>query len=170
MKFALALLAGVAIAGSAVAEPEFNLSGGYTILDGDDGSLGAITGRGTVFFNQNFGFEGEASFGVQDEDVGVGTLELNNQLAAFGIAKLPVNEQFDVFGRVGYGTSEFEASIPGVGSDSADVDGFMFGGGAQYFFTPTFGVRGDYTRFEADEDGFDGGADQFAISAVFRFK
>jgi hypothetical protein len=59
---------------------------------------------------------------------------------------------------------EASASVPGV-STSADADGVAFGGGAQYMFTPKFGMRGDYTRLEGEDDG----VDTFAASAVVKF-
>ena len=72
------------------------VSGGYTQFEGDGGaSLGGITGRVGVGFGPNFAVEGEGSFGVDDDS---GT-ELDSELGAFVVGKLPINPSFDVFGR-----------------------------------------------------------------------
>ena len=59
---ALTLIAAPAMAQS-ISSPQVSGSVGYTVLDGDDANLGAITGRVTAKVNPYFGVEGEASFG-----------------------------------------------------------------------------------------------------------
>lgn len=170
MKLAMATLAAVALAGAANAQSEFYVTGGYSALDGDDATLSALTGRGGVFFNDYFGVEGEASFGLGEEDLEFGSsIELSNQFAGYAIGKYPVAENIDIFGRVGYGTAEFDVNVDGLGSGSVDVDGFSYGVGGQLFFTENVGIRAEYTRFEADDNELDGGLDTYSISAVFRF-
>ena len=80
-----------------------------------------------------------------------------------------MGESTDLIGRVGYGTATIEGRTGG-GSVDVDIDGFAFGVGIQHFFTESFGVRGDITRFEADEPNLDGGLDIYTISGVYRFK
>src|SRR5262249_25439344 len=123
---------------------------GYSTFDGNGANLGAITGRLGVGFGQNFAVEGEASFGVKDDS----GLELDNELGIFGVAKLPVTEQFDVFARVGWARIETD---PGT-----DEDGVAYGAGGEYFFTPADGIRGEYTRHDYDA----GDVDSWAISYV----
>jgi hypothetical protein len=76
-----------------------------------------------------------------------------------------VTERLELFGRVGYATSEFNASVPGLGSASADVDGLAYGVGGKLFLTDRFGVRADVGRYEGD----DSEADVFTIGGVVRF-
>lgn len=166
MKLALVSLTAVLMATpAAFAQSNVELSGGYTHLEAEDAELGALTGRGTYFFNRYLGAEGEFSIGVQDEDVGGGTIELDNSLGAFGVLRAPVSERAELFGRVGYARSEFNASVPGIGSASGDVDGLAYGVGGKLFFTERLGVRADVTRYEGD----DGEADAFTIGAVVKF-
>jgi outer membrane immunogenic protein len=165
MKLALASLAAILAAPIAVAQSNVELSAGYTQFDADGADLGAITGRGTYFFNRYLGAEGEVSIGVDDADVGPGTVELDNSLGAFGVVRAPVTERLELFGRVGYATSEFNASVPGLGSASADVDGLAYGVGGKLFLTDRFGVRADVGRYEGD----DSEADVFTIGGVVRF-
>jgi outer membrane immunogenic protein len=137
---------------------------GYTHFDADDVKLGGVTGRLGYRFHPNFAVEGEATIGVDDDNIGGVTIELDHALGVFGVGILPVAPNVDIFGRVGYGQIEASASVPGV-SATADDDGFAFGAGAQYMFTPKLGVRGDYTRLEGEDDG----VDTLSASAVVKF-
>jgi outer membrane immunogenic protein len=130
------------------------INGGYTHFDGDGGAeLGAITGRLGVGFGQHFAIEGEASLGVKDD----GGLELDNEIGLFGVAKLPLTSQFDIFGRVG--VSRIETSPGG------EEDGLAYGGGGQFNLTANDGIRGDWTRHDYDA----GEVDAYSISYVRKF-
>ena len=170
-KMIAAATAAVLLSPAALAESDLYVSGGYSAFDGDGATISALTARGGYFFSQNVGVELEGSFGISEEEVdgfpGV-DLELNNQFAGYVVGRLPMAENFDLLGRIGYTTGELEASGGGASLD-ADIDGVAFGVGGQYFFTETVGVRGDYTRIEVDDSDIDGGIDVFTVSAVFKF-
>jgi outer membrane immunogenic protein len=160
MKLKLALAAAAALVGGPVymsasaQEANVYVSGGYTQFDGDGGAqLGAITGRVGVGFGQHFAVEGEGSFGIDDDN---GT-ELDSELGVFGVAKLPISPQFDIFGRVGY--SRIETSPGG------DEDGLAYGVGGQWNLTEKDGIRGDWTRHDYDV----GDADAYSLSYVRKF-
>lgn len=165
MKLAVFSLAALALAAPLASAQGLEISGGYSQIDTDGAKVGAITGRGTYFFTNNLGVEGEASFGVKDDDFGPGKIELSNSFGAFGVVRAPISEQFHLHGRVGYATSELEVSVPGLGSGTGDFDGVAYGVGAKYFITEQFGLRGDFTKF----DGDDGDADVLSVGAVMRF-
>ncbi len=165
MKLALVSLAAILAAPIAVAQSNVELSAGYTQFDADGAELGALTGRGTYFFNRYLGAEGEVSIGVDDANVGPGTIELDHSLGAFGVVRAPITERFELFGRAGYATSEFNASVPGLGSASGDVDGFAYGVGGKLFLTDRVGIRADVGRYEGDDNE----ADVFTIGGVVRF-
>jgi outer membrane immunogenic protein len=130
------------------------VSGGYTHFDGDGGAeLGGITGRVGVNLTPNFAIEGEGTFGVSDDS---GT-ELDSELGAFVVGKLPINPQFDVFGRVGVSRIEI--------SPGGEFDGLAYGAGAQWNLTSQDGIRGDWTRHDYDE----GEVDAFSLSYVRSF-
>lgn len=153
-------------------EPVSPITGsvGYTQLDTDGGDLGAITGRVGYDFTRNFGVEGEASIGVKDDDItfaGVdGKIEHDWDAAAYGVAKLPINPNLELFGRVGYGTTSVTASVPGA-SVSADGESVNYGVGANYFIDGRNGIRADWTRRDFRGDG--GEADAYGLSFVRRF-
>ncbi|KAF0184060.1 MAG: porin family protein [Hyphomonadaceae bacterium] len=160
---ALAAVVGVAAPASAQ-DTGVYANAGYTHFDADDVTLGGVTGRLGYKFNPNFAVEGEASIGVKDDNVGAVDVELDHAVGVFGVGILPVTPNFEIFGRVGYGQVKASASVPGF-NVAADEDGFAFGGGAQYMLTPKFGVRGDYTRLEGQDDG----VDTVSASAVVKF-
>jgi outer membrane immunogenic protein len=166
---ALTLIAAPAMA-QAVPSPVTG-SIGYTQLDSDSGDLGAITGRVGYDFTRNFGIEGEASIGVKDDDITVagvtGSLEHEYDAAAYGVAKLPINENLELFGRVGYGTTSVKADIAGL-TATEDGDSLNYGVGANYFIDGRNGIRADWTR--RDFQGDNGGeADTYGLSFVRRF-
>ena len=166
---ALTLIAAPAMA----QDPASPITGsiGYTQLDTDGGDLGAVTGRVGYDFTRNFGVEGEASIGVKDDDItfaGVdGKLEHDWDAAAYGVAKLPINENLELFGRLGYGTTSATASVAGA-TASADGESVNYGVGANYFIDGRNGIRADWTRRDFRDDGA-GEADTYGLSFVRRF-
>ena len=151
---AVAALAAPAVMTASAQDAGVYVSGGYTQFDGDGGGdVGALTGRVGVGFGRYFAVEGEASFGISDDD----GLELDNQLGAFVVGKLPVASTFDIFGRVG--VSRIETSPGG------DADGLAYGAGGEFHLTSKDSIRGDWTRHDYDE----GEADAYSISYVRRF-
>lgn len=166
MKLALASLAVVlAAAPAAFAQGDVELSAGYSNVDVGSADVGALTARGSYFFTRHLGVEGEASLGVKDDTVNGVKVELDHSVGAFGVVRAPISDRFQLFGRLGYATSELSASAPLVGSASGDFDGVAYGVGAKFFATERFGVRGDFTKYEGDNAD----ADVFSIGAVMRF-
>ncbi len=163
-----ALLAAPAMAQNVV--PEYYGTLGYSQLDASDGDLGAVTGRLGAKFNPYFGVEGEASFGVRDDSFNVAgvpvDIEHEYDLAAYAVGSVPITPNFDVFARVGYGTTELKASAAGF-SAREDGESWNYGVGANYFFDGQNGVRGDWTRRDFRNDG--GEADVWSLSYVRRF-
>ena len=169
----LATAALTLIAAPAMAQDRGPVTGslGYTHLDAGDGELGAITGRLGYDFTRNFGIEGEGSIGVRDEDITVGgvdgSLEHEYDAAVYGVAKVPVSENLELFGRVGYGTTSIKADVAGV-SATEDGESLNYGAGANWFFDGQNGVRADWTRRDfTDDQG--GEIDTYGLSFVRRF-
>ncbi|MEM8615515.1 MAG: outer membrane beta-barrel protein [Pseudomonadota bacterium] len=168
-KFAIATAAAAMLSTAAFAQLQFETSAGYSALDGDGATLGAVTVRGTAFFNAYFGAEVEGSFGVTSEEVNGVDLELGNFAAAYAVGRLPTESNFEFLFRVGYGAGEIDGGIDGFGSTSVDIDGVLAGLGGQYFITPNFALRGDYTRLEVSDEDLDGGLDIYTFGVVYRF-
>lgn len=143
---------------------------GYSQGSYEDVDLGAVTGRLGLRFGRFFGVEGEASVGVAGDDVNVsGTkvdVDLNHDLGAYAVGFVPVHPNFDIFGRVGYATTDLDASAAGI-SASGSNESWNYGVGAQYFFDGANGVRGEYTRKSFTDDG--GDADVWSVAYARRF-
>ena len=158
----------IVIAPVAAAQGGAEVSGSYSHVDSDAGDLGAVTARGTYFFSQYFGAEAEASVGVKEEDnsplFGFST-ELDHSVAGFGVVRAPLSDRVELFGRIGYQSSEISADVPGGGNNSIDIDGLAYGVGGKFFVTDRLGVRLDASRYEGD----DYESDVFSIGGVFRF-
>jgi len=167
---ALTLLAAPAMAQS-ISSPQVTGSIGYTVLDGDDADLGAITGRLNARVNRYVGVEGEASFGVKDDDITVGGVngKLSNEYdaAAYVVGTLPISPNLELFGRVGYGTTQIKADVAGF-TATEDGESVNYGAGANYFFDGRNGVRADWTRRDFTDDN-GGELDTYGLSYVRRF-
>ena len=166
---ALTLIAAPALA----QEPGSRVTGsvGYTQLDGDSADLGAVTGRLGYRFTPYFGIEGEASIGVKDDDITLGavngTVEHDYDAAAYGVATLPVNENLELFGRLGYGTTSIKADVAGF-TAREDGESVNYGVGANYFIDGRNGIRADWTRRDFRDDRA-GELDTYGLSFVRRF-
>jgi outer membrane immunogenic protein len=167
---ALSLLAAPAMAQS-FSDPQWTGSVGYTHLDSGDNSLGAVTGRVGAKLSRYIGVEGEASFGVKDEDITIGgvdgSVEHEYDAALYAVGTVPVSENFELFGRVGYGTTSIKADVAGV-SATEDGESLNYGAGANYFFDSQNGVRADWTRRDFTDDA-GGEIDTYGLSFVRRF-
>jgi outer membrane immunogenic protein len=170
-KILLASVAALGVTAAASAQDGGGYVGaGYTALDGDGATLGAITLRGGYNFSKYFGIEGDAHIGVVDDTIDVlGTdvdISADFGFAGYGVARLPVGENnSNVFVRAGYGTLSLDASGGGA-SVSEDVDGFAYGVGGEFFFDAANGVRFDYTIFDSDDGG---DLDTYGIHYIRRF-
>lgn len=160
----LALSAGA----SAQDEPRFTLGAGYERVDADGAEFDTVVLRAGYDFTRYLGVEGQVHFGIGDETITDGgitaDLDLNHSAGLFGVVRPWSNEQANVFLRVGYTTTEVEASAAGF-SVEADDDAWAYGVGGEWFFAGNNGVRFDYTRFDFE----DGDADVFGLSYVRRF-
>lgn len=158
-------------AAQSVSTPQWYGTAGYTALDAGDANLGAITGRVGARLHPNFGLEGEASIGVVDDDITVagvtGSVEQDYDAAAYAVGVVPLSPQFELFGRVGYGTTSIKADVAGVTAEE-DGESVNYGVGGNYFFDANNGVRADWTRRDFTDDN-GGEIDTYGLSFVRRF-
>jgi outer membrane immunogenic protein len=126
--------------------------------------LGGVTGRVGWQSNMFWGLEAEGSGGVKKDTVGATEYKLNNQFAGYVTAHVPLQNNFDVFARVGYGTTKISSNPGGAGGSD---DSWNYGAGAEWFWNGHDGLRGDYTRENFQKGG--GDANVWAASYVHRF-
>ena len=179
----------LAVASAASAQPFGNFGNtggygygtlGYTYLSsresGEDFNLSAITGRLGFMFNPFIGLEGEGSFGLGDDTIDLGsgsraTVRMESDWAGYLIGMFPLgNENFNLFGRIGYGTMKSKVKFAGI-SDSGNDDQWRLGFGIQGFLDGVNGIRAEYTNLgwlDSSDDSFD--ADVFSISYVRKFR
>jgi hypothetical protein len=144
----IALMAAAAAAAvmavPAVASAEWYAGAAYTQYDLDGPEVGAVTGRAGYRVNPNFAVEGEAGFGV-DDDEGV---ELDSTVGAYAVGILPLGTSgFSAHGRIGYQTIEIETPL-----GDADDNGVSYGAGVSWRAAGNLDIRADYTRMEGDTD------------------
>ncbi len=158
-------------AAQSFSQPQWYGTAGYTALDAEDADLGALTGRIGAKVSPNFALEGEASIGVVDDDVtfgGVtGSVEQDYDAAAYAVGILPVSPNFELFGRVGYGTTSIKADVAGITAEE-DGESVNYGVGGNYFFDANNGIRADWTRRDFTDDN-GGEVDTYGVSYVRRF-
>ncbi|GHA97004.1 hypothetical protein GCM10009069_20050 [Algimonas arctica] len=169
VKIAAATAAIAMVGGTAMAQDGQAYVGlGVDAVEFDSYNLSAKAGYN---FTEYFGVEAQGGFGVIDDEETVAGLEVeagvDYYLSGFLTGRLPMSEQFELIGRVGYYFGELEASSGNV-SVSEDVDGFAGGVGGQFNFGPEYknGIRAEYTYLDVEGDG---GGDLYSISYIRKF-
>lgn len=166
--FTAAIIA-ITLVPAAAAQSDLYVNGGTSVYDASDATVTAVTLRGGFDFHDLLGAEFEVSFGLGAEELNSGVeIELENQFGGYLVGRYPVAPRLDVLGRVGFTTGEYQSSNNGVSGD-VDAGGFAFGIGGEYMLTQQFGLRGDFTRVQTDDDELDGGVNVFAVTGVYKF-
>jgi hypothetical protein len=137
-----------------------------TDFDDQDINIAAAMGRLGWEFNPFFAVEGEAAFGIAEDEVDVlGTpvdVGVDSGFGVFAVGKAPLGV-VDLFGRIGYADVTIEGSVGGF-SASEDGSGMAYGGGIN-FNVLILRMRAEYTRYEID----DGDVDSLGLSALLKF-
>lgn len=160
-------------ANTAFADDHSGYVGVGGIMYDSDGVYG-VEARGGFNLADYFGVEAQASFGVSKiEDNTFNTpveVGISSSIAGFGVARLPVSDQFNIFGRIGYHSTEVSGDVAGLTpAIDLDLDGLAFGGGIEFFFDGRNGIRAEYTNLDAGDDGIDGSLDTVSLGYVVRF-
>lgn len=142
------------------AEIQYYASAGYAAVDIDPVNLAGFQGRFGAEITPYIAIEGEAAFGLKGDEVAGIDVDLDSEVALFGVAKVPVGESFTVLARVGYSKTKIN-----VGGTDVSGDGVAYGVGGEYFLNDNDGFRADYTRHDADG----GDADVWSIAYVHKF-
>ncbi len=168
---ALASLVSIAAFSSlAKAESELYVTGGVASFDLDHASPAAATFRGGWNWAEHFGAEIEGSFGLDSDTIDPSEIELDieSQIGAYLVGRVPVGDNASFFSRVGYARTEIDINF-GASSQIIQSDGISVGFGGEYMFTDQFGIRGDYTVMDAEDGAFTDAISVFGVSGVFKF-
>ncbi|MFC5372553.1 porin family protein [Brevundimonas faecalis] len=151
-------------------EPRGYGSLGYTHVDGDTASTGAVTGRLGVNLNRFLAVETEASVGVKKDDVTINGVEGNIKqewdAAGYVVGKYPIGDKLELFARGGYGHTELKRNVDGAKADLGG-DSWNYGVGANYYLDGVNGLRADWTRRDYRDNA--GEADAYSVSYIRRF-
>ena len=97
------------------------------------------------------------------------TTEFTNSVAAFGVARLPINDRLSLHSRAGLHATRFRAELDDgqqvLRQNETSVD-IAYGVGASYSFTPKNDIRLDYTVYE---NGLGGNADSLSVAVAHKF-
>ncbi len=166
MTFLKTILATAAIAGFATTAAAQD-TGAYVNVGVDAVEFDAYTLSGKLGYNftENFAVEGQAAFGISDDEDDDGdTAGVDNSFGAFVKAGLPLDGGAEIFVRGGYHFTKLGGEIDGD-DVSANTDGVALGVGGQYMFGGLNGVRLEYTYFDVESVG----GDIFSLSYVRKF-
>ncbi len=153
VKVAMATILATGLASTASAQD----NGAYINVGVDAVEFDVYTLGGKIGYNftKNFGVEGQGSFGIIDidedfdgEEISTG---IDTSFGAFGVARFPVSDKIEIFGRAGYHFTQFGVSNGAI-SVGLDTDGFAFGLGGQYLWDGLNGVRLEYTNLDVNFD------------------
>lgn len=156
---------------------------GVTTLQDHDKDTGFKV-FGGYEFNRWFSLEGGyfnlGKMGYTAATLPGGTLE--GQIKVQGVnldavLNIPLTEKFSVFGRAGVIYADAKDTFSGTGavvvvnpSPSEKGTNYKYGGGLQYDFTKSFGMRAEYERYRInDAIGNKGDIDLASIGLLFRF-
>jgi OOP family OmpA-OmpF porin len=135
--------------------------------------------------NKNFALEGGyfnlGRFSYVATTVPAGTLAGNIRLQGVNldaVGMLPITEQFSAFGRLGVNYAQARDNFTNTGAVLAPVNpnpsknqvNYKFGGGLQYDFTKSLGMRLEAERYRInDAVGNKGDIDLYSLGLVYRF-
>lgn len=95
-------------------------------------------------------------------------------LSLSGVATLPLNETFSVYGKLGIAATKSKVSSGLSAYNDATRTGATFGLGAEYRFDNTLSMRVGYDHYQAEVDKTAGGSKSFdanvsSVGLVYRF-
>ena len=97
------------------------------------------------------------------------TTEFTNSIAAFGVARLPINDQLSIHSRAGLHATRFRSELDDgnltLRQNETSVD-IAYGIGANYSFTPKNDIRLDYTVYQNE---LGGNADSLSLAVAHKF-
>jgi OmpA-OmpF porin, OOP family len=123
--------------------------------------------------NQNFAVEiGYTDLGkVEASGFGINASVETTAWELVGIGSFPINNQFSIYGKLGFYRAESEGrSNIGVSADDTNND-LTYGLGVRYNFTRNLGVRGEWQRYSkvgGDAIG-ESDVDVLSVGVIYKF-
>jgi OOP family OmpA-OmpF porin len=161
------------------------LGSGFTTTSIDDDSKDTAWKLfGGRKFNKNFAIEasyfklGEFGFTAHTAPPGTLTGKIKLQgVGVDGVGILPLTEKFSAFGKLGLQYAQSKDTFSGTGAVTAtnpnpskSSAGYKLGLGAQYDFTPSLGLRGEWENYRInDAVGNKGNINTLMVGVVYMF-
>lgn len=159
------------LSGSVLAQTGY-VGGGLALVDysevgvSDEASLTAIFGRLGTNFNENFSGEIRVGFGLGNDTVSLGSLdvdvELNNLFGVYVKGGVPISDALFPYVILGYTRGEMEVSALGGSLSSSESD-VSFGIGADFAVSDSVTASVEYMNYLDQEFAEVGG---FSFSVV----
>jgi opacity protein-like surface antigen len=144
-------------------------------IDGDriKASPSALRGLLGYELNPNLAIEGMVAFGMSDASIKVNgvsepglKLKVDNAVGFYLKPKTKLNDQVELFGRVGFARVKGTVSEAGFGSESVTESSFSYGAGFSYAINSTTSLNADYMQY-LSKDGFK--VNGFTFGVGFKF-
>lgn len=123
--------------------------------------------------NPNLAIEALGAFGLSDDSFKVNginvpglKMEIDHVVGVYLKPKTKLNENVEIFGRIGFARAKGTVSAIGVGSESSSANSFSYGAGLSYAINPTTSLNADYMSY-LNKDRFK--ANGFTFGVGFKF-
>jgi len=169
---------------NAASVDRFNVNNGFTSsqtasdtgTNGGKVQLGYSLGK-TFALEGGYTFLGKANFNSFTNAGVVGGSKDASLVNLDLLAKIPLNETFSLLARFGAYSWQTRSDMPNaatLGTTTVNDYGFNYkiGAGVQYEFTPKFGLRGEFERFNGVGNNAttgDSKVNQITVGAVLKF-
>jgi opacity protein-like surface antigen len=90
-------------------------------------------------------------------------------LAVGVVGKIPLNDGFELFGKVGFHAWDVELSAPGFNSLTDDGSDIYYGIGANYNLSQKLSLGVSYNSYTLDSDDSDGSVTMLSANVTYRF-
>ncbi len=127
------------------------------------------------------GYQFTPYLAIEGQYTGIGKVTDNRSgsakadaLSLTGVATLPLNDAFSVYGKLGVAATKSKVSANLSDYNDATRTGATFGVGAEYRFDKTLSMRVGWDHYQAEVDKSAGGSKQFdsnvgSVGVVYRF-
>ncbi len=150
-------------AGQAKTSIDNNTFNNSTLTSTNPTGWGLLIGS---IFNPNFSVEAEY-LNLGEIKAGTGSAK-STGFSLSGVGSIPLNEQFSLFGKVGYALI---TGKPGGSFTGSDIKSraFTYGVGGQLNLGSSVGIRLGWDKYKFNDAGLNGNASLTSVGAIFKF-
>jgi OOP family OmpA-OmpF porin len=145
-----------------------------TNIDNDTFNAAGFNSTNPTGWGVFVGHDFNPNFAVEAEYLNLGEIKGSNHslkstgFSVSGVGSFPINEQFSLFGKLGYAVITGKPGGTFTGSD-ANNRAVTYGLGGQFNVTPAVGVRLGWDRYHFNDTALNGNANLFYVGGLFKF-